>query len=271
MKSNEPVSHHFVPQFILENFRDENDEIHSFNKIFWKMNKPTKSTKYILSENHLHTLIHGTNEFYEIETFYSSLEDNFSRVLKSIKEAIQQGEDIRGLSGSLEIVKIIGFFVSLSFWRLPSASIQARSARKNLRKIYDNAGDENKKILGRDRKFIRDLERMGGNVSEKICQFVAIPALTANLEHSNLSKIWFHETDFDLVISDRPVVCKTNENFKLNGAFYMPITPRLCLTNQPESIRDFNIQIFLNAEKIAIGCSQNALEKSASDCQAISS
>lgn len=268
MKNNKPKNHHFIPQWILRKFCNEDGELHSYNKVHHKIEKP-KSTKSICSENHLYTLIHGTNELYDIETFYSNIEKEFSDLVGKIEAAKLEDADISLLGNISEAGKIVGCFISLSFWRLPSASDQARAAKSKLRKIYDNAGDENRKLVGRDRKFIRDLERRDGNVAIKISQFIVIPMLTAALDCTTSSRVWFHESDFDLVISDRPIICKIDEYFKLEGDFYMPISRRECLTNRPNLIKYFNNQVFANAEKIVVGSSQDSLITCINECYPI--
>jgi hypothetical protein len=266
MTSNKPKSHHFVPQFILRKFCDKDGNLHSYNKKLLKINKPTRSAKSICSENHLYTLIDGTDEMYDIETFYSEIEGSICDLISEVEKGKLKGTDICAIGQIPEISKIIGVFLHLSFWRLPSALSCAIKAKKNLRKLYDFASTENRELIGRDRKFIRDLERNNGNVALKISQFIVIPALTATLDCLISKEVWFHESDFDLVISDSPIVCAMNDNYQIEGDFYMPISPRLCLTNKPELIKLFNNQVFENAEKIVVGCSQDSLRACTNEC-----
>lgn len=266
MKNNKPKSHHFVPQCLLRKFCDKDGKLHSYNKVHRKMNKPSGSAKSICSENHLYTLIHGADEMYDIEMFYSQIESSFSSLIKEVGTGKLKGTDICTIGQYPEARKIVSFFITFSFWRLPSALGRARTAKTKLRKLYDSAGNVNRKVIGRDRQFIRNLERKGGDVALKISQLIAIPALTAALDYSASNGIWFHESDFDLVISDSPIVCTINDNFQIEGDFYMPISPRLCLTNKPELIKLFNNQVFESAEKIVVGCSQDSLNVCTNEC-----
>ncbi len=140
---------------------------------------------------------------------------------------------------------------------MPNRITVAKEARKKLRWIYDNAPASHKELLGFDRKSIRDLERKKKTVSTKVSQFFVLPVLLSNAQNKALQECWFYPTNYDLIISDNPVICSLNEDYLLDGKIYCPVGSRLCITNTPSEIDHFQQEVFNNAKKIAMARSDD--------------
>lgn len=247
-----PIKHHYIPEFILSRFCDTQNKIHSFNKVTWKINRKKFSPAGVCYEPHLHTLIYEDERSYEIEKFYSQIEDEFSNFLKIIDSHFENGLELNEFPRTEEISNLVAVLLNISFWRIPKRRNVAKEARKNLRKIFDSAPIANRELLGFDRGFIRDLERKKEGVSTKISQFLVLPALLSNARNSAVQECWFYSTKFDLIISDDPIVCDLKEDYSLDGDIYLPIGSRLCITNSPEKIDFFQKKIFDNARNIVM-------------------
>lgn len=121
-----------------------------------------------------------------------------------------------------------------------------------MREIYDSAPEESKELLAFDRKFLRDIERKKKAVSSKIAQFLALPVLLSNAKNEALRECRFYSTNYNLIISDSPVICSLNEDYSMDGEIYFPVGSRLCITNAPREIDRFQQMIFNNAKNIVL-------------------
>lgn len=189
---NNPIKHHFIPQFLLNRFCDANKKLHSFNKTTGKVNIKKYSPAAVCYEENLHTLIVRTEKSYDIEKFYSSIEGEFSTALKLVDAHIAEHGSLDKFPKTDELQNIIALFLSMSFWRIPTRNAIAQRARKNLRSLYDDSTDVSKDMLGYDRKFIRELERKSKGISGKICQFLVLPALLGSAKNDALNNCWFY-------------------------------------------------------------------------------
>jgi hypothetical protein len=252
-----PIKHHYIPQSILSRFCDTQSQLHSFNKIVGGINRKKFSPAGVCYEEHLHTLIYKKEKSYEIEQFYSQIEGEFLKFLRLIDQHIGNGLDLKDFPKTEEAKKLIATFLTTSFWRIPKRKSVAKEARKKLREIFDNAPIDSKELLAFDRRFIRDIERKKEAVSTKIAQFLVLPALLSNAQNSALQECWFCSTTCDLVISEDPVICSLNEDYSLGGNIYFPIGSRLCITNTPDRIDDFQQEMFNNAKQIVMANSDD--------------
>lgn len=250
-----PIKHHYIPQSILSNFCNAEGLLCIFNKQINKRGKRRHPAAVCYEEN-LHTIIHDNKQFTEIELFYSQIEEQFIRVLKEFHCALKNKIDINQLRKNKDSIRILSYFLTTSFWRIPRRIELAKEARTKLREIYDRAPKENKEQFKYNRKFIRDLERKNASASIKIAQFYALPILLSNANSTAIKECWFQHTEFDQVIADDPVVCNIDENFMLTGEIYIPIDPRLCITNSPNKIVQLHEEMVRNSVKIVMANSE---------------
>jgi hypothetical protein len=247
-----PIKHHYIPQSILSRFCNSSNQLHSFNKRVGIINKKKFFPAAVCYEENLHTLIYEEERSYEIELFYSQIEGEFLKFLRYIDDCISNGQDLDFIPKTGEIIQLIVSFLTISFWRLPNNKTVAREARKKLRKIYDEAPAGNQEILAFDRKIIRNLERKNEAISTKISQFLVLPVLLSAAQNKDLKKCWFYSTDFDLVISENPIICSINKDYSMGGNIYFPVGSRLCITNAPGEVGRFQQEIFNNAKNIVM-------------------
>ncbi|MDD4964621.1 MAG: DUF4238 domain-containing protein [Gallionella sp.] len=255
------IKHHYIPQFILRKFCNESGQLHIYNSQYKKINPKTFTPKQVCYEPDLHTLIHGNEKFFDIETGYSKLEGEFSEMLTKIEEYVDDNSMLDEIHQSEDAAKIINFFIVLSFWRNPARSKLAARARRNLRQLYNHASKENKAMVEYERKFLHDIERKGGKISEQASQFLFLPLLTAQLDGKIIGDCWFYKSSAELILSEDPIYFSSiNDNFVLDGDIYLPISPNLCITNSPSKIADFQKFIFSNSRHKVIARSREILE-----------
>lgn len=262
---NNPIKHHYIPQSILARFCDKNNQLHSYNKVFGKLNARKYSPAAVCYEENLHTLIHKEEKSYQIESFYSKVEGEFLKFIRAMDDWISDGHDPASLPKTEQATRVIAIFLAISFWRVPSRLGVAKEARKKLREIYDNSSDENKDLLGFDRQLIRLLERKKKNISLKFSQFMILPVLLNNRKSKAIQECWFYKTNYDLLISDDPVICDLNDDYSMGGKIYYPIGSRLCITNTPGEIDRFQKEIFNRGKKIVMGKSVDCFSEYITD------
>jgi hypothetical protein len=255
---NGPIKHHYVPQFVLRRFCNSQNKLHAFNKTSNRIRQI--SPKQVCYEKELYTLIHRDDKSYEIENFYSQLESKYAELLGMFDKSNDIEKTLVELKDSDDISKSIAAFITLSFWRLPQKEGFAKEARKELRKIFDDAMKEKTNLIDFERAFIRELERKKKSVSTKIVQFCILPALLGHVDSKAMHECWFYQTNFDLIISDNPVICTLKENYTLGDDIYLPVGSRMCITNKPNKIKDFQKEIFDNAKNIVLGRSADCFQ-----------
>lgn len=262
--SNQTKRHHFIPRFILNRFYSVNlgkKQLRIFNKKTGNLNIKGKSSKSVCYHEHLYTIYIGSDSFIEIEKLYSKIESKFADLISKINDEDDFFLFQENLSEDYnhEHWKIISFFLNLSFWRLPNSNKYAETLKHNLRSIYRNATDEIKSIIPMGAKELKFFEKNNSSLAKSITNYIILPACLSKVNHSILG-CKFVRTDFDLIISDRPIVCTIDtDTGEMYGDIYMPLSPRLCITNNAEKIVEFQKKIFLNAENIVIANTDNVL------------
>ena len=145
MNSNQiSINHHYVPQFIIKKFYSEQDKLlYSFDVKAKKVNTKRYSSKKVCLEKHAHTLSVNGEKIVEIENYYSDLETKIAELLRKIEDNensfISNEIPIDFIEKELpEFYKMLAFFLSFSFWRLPINKRLANSKRKKIKKIYNS-------------------------------------------------------------------------------------------------------------------------------------
>ncbi|MCY3627367.1 MAG: DUF4238 domain-containing protein [Gammaproteobacteria bacterium] len=88
-----PKLHHYIPQFILRNFIDDDQKLHCFNKKSYSAFKV--STKKVFAENDLYTeILNNGDRSTTTETVLSKFEGTVSIPVKKIIKASQSFDDI---------------------------------------------------------------------------------------------------------------------------------------------------------------------------------
>lgn len=276
-KSEKSKKHHFIPRFILSKFYSEysgKNGLCTFNKRTEKLNVKLKSSKSICFEDDLYTVYICGDSFVEIENFYSKIESLFSNLIAKIdnneKEFFLFQKYLEETNGDKIHWHIISFFLNIFFWRLPNYTHSERLKLK-LRDVYRNSSNEIKKCIPLTSSELKFFERNSSDFAKKITSYVILPACLSRINQSIL-KCKFIRTDFDLIISDRPIICDIDKDTgELCGDIYMPLSPRLCITNNPEKINEFQRQIFQQAENIVIANSDKLLFKIWNEIRELSS
>lgn len=262
------VNHHYIPQFIIKNFYAEDGLLYSFSIEHCKANRKRYSAKRVCFEKHAHTVELSNEKFIEIEIFYSNIETKIADLLRKVQEPEYQ--IIQGVISSEfiekelpEAYKLISFLLSFSYWRLPANKIQANRFRSKIKKIYKEY-EKNGNDFNIEKTLLLEIAKKSDIQEEeafakKITQYIFLPLLFSKVSDA-IKNCRFVKTDNNLILSDNPVICKFDDKtFDFIDDIYMPLSPNLCLTNAPEKIEEFQLQIFKQAQNIVMANSQDIL------------
>lgn len=80
MANNEPIKHHYIPQFILKNFNDENNQLNYWNISDSKLEKRNPLSIFMIKNMYRDELNHAENPVI-IENQFSYFEDEIARLI----------------------------------------------------------------------------------------------------------------------------------------------------------------------------------------------
>lgn len=83
--ANSPKRHHFIPQFILRNFADQEGKLHCYDKE--REGFFSTSPANVFSRKHLYTKDEGGTKLTHVENGLSQIEGAFNEKIKQIIEA----------------------------------------------------------------------------------------------------------------------------------------------------------------------------------------
>lgn len=271
-KQNPPKRHHYIPQFLIKNFSQENtSEVYAYDFEYKKLDSTPRHSAKICFEPGLHTLITPRESFTEIETGYSTLETQWSQALELLTNLA-----LEGTSNNInDFQKIFQTFIACQFWRTPARSKLAQESANKLLDYYDQTIDRNelaKSLI--NRKSLKQFTKNKNNQNvQKIIQFFLLPTLTWCISNNNLMyfRILKKPDDFigDFICNDNMIVYQTieetlaGENQKL-----FPLSRDLILSLEnsekridTQDLYEFQDRLFSSTKKWAFASSPDSLKR----------
>ena len=219
--------HHFIPQFYLKYFTDDNGKYYLFdknNKRFMKNPRTPKSTFYEYNRNTINNFKINDNS---IEEIYSSLESDFAKCMKYIL-TLNNNIEITEIK---QIIYVLKCFIAIQFCRLPINDdyfdnfILNYDYKKCRNIIKDNNGNN---LF--DNNFI---DKVKNDIDfRKYFKSLILPFLLFNILEENYNFLkWqifdlkYSYQDYNLICSDAPIIYKNkNDLFMFNGDIILPLT-----------------------------------------------
>lgn len=108
-----PISkrHHYIPQFFIKGFTDDDELLWIYDKKYDKILKDKKSTKSIFFGENINSVTLNNQKFDLIEKFYSGSDNYFAKKICKIRDELV--DDIETTESS----SILDVFILFLFWR----------------------------------------------------------------------------------------------------------------------------------------------------------
>ncbi|MBZ9963169.1 DUF4238 domain-containing protein [Mesorhizobium sp. BR1-1-2] len=134
--SKPPADHHFVPQFLLRNFRDENEVLHVYDSRTVHRGVFPETTKKVFFESHLYSKLQKQGEKDPaLECAFSAMESAMAGLVKDICDDARKGKR-RSLSADER--SLVDLFSYMQWKRVPDR-INATMHDDTLRAIVDDS------------------------------------------------------------------------------------------------------------------------------------
>lgn len=230
------MKHHYIPEYYLRGFCDDNGKLFSFNKTTGRVDLAGKSPGQVFYENDLHALVlDGDKEFF-IEHALTALEDQCGQFLKVIEDV--PDDVLVSVREVGEACNILMLCLYLQFWRLPSNAALALAVSDRLIDLYhERRSSELLEML--DVEIITELyeSRHDENV-KKIIQFLILPLISHDFDGTLPSDFALlrASNEFEFLSSDRPVLYEElTDDLSFTGNVYFPLSRRVMLLRQRSS------------------------------------
>jgi len=236
--------HHYVPQFLIQNFADNNGKLWIYNKTDRRIQKNSKSPKAIFFEWDRNLFEYNGNSVDNIEKLYADLDSLLSNCLSKVLST----HTMTGREQTLII-----FLASLMKWRVPKIDEEFYNLIKDL--PIENLGV---KIQRKDSKTIEndeELEKIKNTEIIKEMKRLLLPVQPLITE-SNLNDI--HEncfiTSFDKypsLIGDCPIIESPNLKYEIMENFIFPLSTSETFIFKKGSKRNISSPLFYIQKDLA--------------------
>ncbi|HCH3755148.1 TPA: DUF4238 domain-containing protein [Vibrio parahaemolyticus] len=262
---NKQVSkkHHFIPQFYIKGFSDDNSDVFIFDKEYNKIAKSPKKSAQIFYEEHLHTIKKFGQTSLIIEDAYGELEGILSKIVAQLKEC--SSEMLPELVEIPEFAKFMVLMMSVQYWRNPKNTCTANKLASDLLTLYDQAIATNAEVMPFSRKDLKFFQKKSKDETVlKFIQFLLLPLITFKFNSEQLKglKIIRLEGENEFLCSDNPVVIETiDSEFNFSGQVFYPITKKFAISNiDSQEMSVFDETVLIHARKKVIASSRERLQ-----------
>ncbi|MBE8566717.1 DUF4238 domain-containing protein [Vibrio sp. OPT20] len=262
MAKQNPKKHHFIPQFYIKGFADENMDVFVYDKEYKKVARVAKKSSQIFYEIHLHTVKKFGETSLLIEDSYSELEGMFSQIVTQISK--WPSEILPEIVKDEHFAKLLIFMMSVQYWRNPQNTDAAKELGKNLVSLYDQAIKTNIEFVPFSRKDIKYFQKKSTDEAvQKFVQFLLLPLITFKLHPAQLKglKVVRLKNENEFLCSDTPVMIDSiDSEFNFKGQVLYPLTKHFAITNvEGNTLLDFDTVILSHARKKIIASSTERL------------
>lgn len=236
------VKHHFMPQFYLKYFTNDNGYYHVFDKKHNKFKNDPQSPKTSFYEYNRNTIkINNINTDF-IEKTYSRFESDFARFINYITSNHYEIEIVESRS----MIHVLKCYISFQFWRLPQHDIYIDRVIRNIdynlcrNMLTDKNG---KNVLCED--YMIELINDDKHFRHYFRCFI-LPCLLFNLfsNDDDVEKWRIYNTEkdtrFSFICSDVPIIYNNLADFFMfKGNILFPLTKNRILMIAKKEYPDY--------------------------------
>ncbi len=239
-KKNPPGRHHFLPQFFIRRFSDNDDEsVYVYNKLRDHLGTLPQPSARICHEAHLYSLETLGQRHPVIEKAFSYYETQWASAFRML-DASEFEANVLLSDGNGE--KIVRFFYACQFWRSPKRTELARRSAETLLSLYDGLDKAEHLVANIERKEVRRFIKLKASAnSMKIIQSFLFPIMSYMTPAANGAKFRVVEKpkdyDMDLLCADVGVVGETIEEvFSGEGVKLFPLSRQRLLALSQDAV-----------------------------------
>jgi hypothetical protein len=259
--------HHYIPQFLIKNFSDEDGLIYVFNKQTGRIDHKQQRAKSIFFEWDRNTIKSHEAELDNIEQLYSALDNKFASDLKKVLESKHISEN--------ELVSIIILAHTLK-WRIPLNDHIFNEVKNNTSLEELSISIKPKNHKGNiDEEAIKEIEASEIFKESKRVILPLLPFLKNPERLMSIYKNCYINTNlnFTSLIGDCPIIEKTGTGMNDVNSFIFLLSSTDTFVYKPDSKKKVtSILFYLNkdlatfhlSEKYVACKSKDYLEKIAS-------
>ena len=242
---NKSSRHHYIPQFFIKNFTDDDGFLFVYNKIENRISNRKLSPKSIFFEIDRNTVDFSGQQLDNLESLYAELDNKISPDLKNV---------LLTKTVTPEELTSLALLACLLKWRIPKSDERFNTIKQDLTQedlaIKITIKDKNIKV---DEEAIKHIETSDIFKETKRILLGILPFINSNklLEIHNNSFIQTN-TFFPSVIGDCPIIEK--ENFDINKIedFILPLSSTDTFIYKQDCKKGINNSLFFIQRDIAI-------------------
>ncbi|WP_186027342.1 DUF4238 domain-containing protein [Burkholderia gladioli] len=271
-KKNPPGRHHFLPQFFIKRFSQNDDQtVYVYDKKYDHLGSIPQHPMEICYREHLYSLGSAGNRFPFLEEVFSLFETKWADVFQMLDQDLLEANTLLLDENAVNLVR---FFYTCQFWRSPRRRDLAYETADRLMALYDDM-DKPKYLLAQiERKDLKRIVKLKASVDNmKIIQNFLFPLMTYMTPVARDAK--FHVIkkpmgyDLDLLCADVGVVGETIEDvFSGDDVKFFPFSSRRLLVVSrgveeitADAIDQFQKLLFTTASQHIFCATQDGLTK----------
>jgi len=128
---NPSKNHHYIPEFFIKGFVNENKKVYVYDKIKDRIDKREFSAASICYIEHGNTITHDSKQFTVLENIYHNLEEYSKNAVKTFTTVI----DVPDEHTQSDLRKLL-LFINQIFWRTPANDDYANSLIERYREKH---------------------------------------------------------------------------------------------------------------------------------------
>jgi hypothetical protein len=245
--SQQSHRHHYIPEFLIKNFANENGQVHVYDKHTGRIAKRQQSPKSIFFEHDRNTILSHGKKLDDLEQLYAALDSMFAADLTSVLTTRRFTPE--------NIVSIILLAANLK-WRVP-----ARDEEFNTLKEEDIPELQMKvTILDENRQHLQGaVEYLQTTDVFKQLKRVMLGVLP--LMQDEETKLAIHNDSFiysqssqlpPALISDCPIIEKPNADYTKLENFIFPLSSNETFIYKTNSGKDIKSSDFFRQKDLAV-------------------
>ncbi|MFP6791542.1 MAG: DUF4238 domain-containing protein [Thalassolituus sp.] len=255
--------HHFIPQFYIKGFSDENGDVFVFDKEYKKLASSPKKSAQIFYEENLYTVKKFGETSLLIEDSYGELEGMFSKLVAQMKEWPESL--LPGIVKETEFSKLVILMLSVQYWRNPKNTGAAKILLPDLVSLYDKAIETNGEVMPFTRKDMKFYQKKyKDEAAQKFMQFLILPLITFKFHPAQLEGLEILKLDdkHEFLCSDNPVMIDSiDSEFNFQGQVFYPLTKKFAISNiKYKELSEIDKVVLSHAKKKVIASSTERLQ-----------
>lgn len=242
---NKSHRHHYIPQFFIKNFTDDNGFLFVYNKIENRISNRKHSPKSIFFETDRNTVDFRGRQLDNLESLYAELDSNISHDLTNV---------LASKTVTPEELTSIALLACLLKWRVPKSDERFNVIKQDLTQedlaIKITIKDKNTKVDEAAIKHIEtsDIFREAKRILLGVLPFIS----TTNLLEIHNNSFIQTNTFFPSVIGDCPVIEKEKFHLNIMEDFILPLSSTETFIYKRDCKKEINNFLFFIQRDLAI-------------------